>query len=227
MDKKLDAYLKLARMFEEHSFHLYLVGGSVRDYLLFNKLDDVDVVTDALPDEVLSFFEGKVSSPFKNMGALTLFFNGEKFDLTTLRKEMDYQDNRHPNKVEFIKDLKTDSFRRDFSLNAMYMDASLKIYDYHDGQKDLNNHLLRMIGDPDKRIKEDPLRIVRALRFSLDYDLSFDSELEAAIKNNISLLSLLNIEKIKMDMKKCHATKEEISKIFAYFHITYLLDMIN
>jgi len=227
MDQKLESFIKLAKIFRENGYHLYLVGGSVRDYLLFDSINDVDVVTDAVPDEVINFYQGKLSAPFKSMGALTLYFENQKFDLTTLRKEFDYQDNRHPSKIEFIKDLKTDSLRRDFTLNALYMDDQLKIYDYHSGQKDLENHLLRMIGDPEKRINEDPLRIIRALRFSLDYDLRFDETLENAIRNNISRLNLINIEKVRMDMRKCHATKEEISKLFAYFHITYLLDMIN
>ena len=100
--------------------------------------------------------------------------NGIKFDITTLRKESAYLDYRHPSKITFVKDLKIDYLRRDFTINALYMDETLKIIDYTNGVNDLKNHLLRMIGDPYLRTKEDPLRILRAVRFAITFDLKIE-----------------------------------------------------
>ena len=108
------------------------------------------------------------------------------------------------------------------------MDSDLNVIDYVDGQKDLENHILRMVGSPDKRLKEDPLRIIRALRFSIDYQLNIDSELKEAIKNNISLLDKLNIEKIHQDIRKIKCKNLSlINEIFEDYNIQHLLDVIN
>ena len=108
------------------------------------------------------------------------------------------------------------------------MNSKLEVIDYINGQEDLKNHTLRMVGNPDIRIKEDPLRIIRALRFSIDYKLNIDSELDKAIRNNISLLEKLNIEKIIQDIKKIkNKDSASISKLFEEYNIKHLLDVIN
>ncbi len=228
MDEKLREFLSLNKLFNDNGFSLYMVGGTVRDYLLGLPLDDMDVVTDAKPEEIEKFLPN-ASFVFARFGSVSYKTEKKvKFDITTLRQEVGYEDGRHPDKICFVKDLSIDVRRRDFTVNALYMDSNLKVIDYVDGQKDLNNHILRMVGNPDARIKEDPLRIIRALRFSIDYNLKIDNELELAIKNNIDLLNRLNIEKIKQDIKKIKSKDNVlINKLFEEYNIKHLLDVIN
>ena len=227
MQNKILLYQKLAELFKEKGYSLYLVGGTVRDYLLNLELTDLDVVTDATPDEMKSFLDG-ADFTFSHLGFVKYKFERVPFDITTLRKEEGYKDFRHPNKIIFVKYLKEDFVRRDFTINAMYMDASLNVIDYVDGQSDLKNHILKMVGSADSRIKEDPLRILRAIRFALEFDLSFDKNLEKAIKDNIRLLDKLNIEKVKQEIKKIKGVEiDKISNIFNYFSIQYLLKVVD
>ena len=228
MDQKLIEFLKLNKLFEDNGFTLYMVGGTVRDYLMGLPLDDMDVVTDATPEDIKKFLPD-ASYVFARFGSVS-YKTGKKvkFDITTLREEKGYEDARHPNKIHFVKDLSIDVKRRDFTVNALYMNSKLEVVDYVNGQEDLKNHTLRMVGNPDIRIKEDPLRIIRALRFSIDYKLNIDSELDKAIRNNISLLEKLNIEKIRQDIKKIkNKDSASISKLFEEYNIKHLLDVIN
>ena len=228
MDEKLIEFQTLHELFAENGFALYMVGGTVRDYLLGLSLDDMDVVTDAKPEDIKKFLPG-ASFVFARFGSVSYKTEKKvKFDITTLREEVGYEDGRHPDNIKFVKDLSIDVKRRDFTVNALYMDSNLKVIDYVDGQKDLDNRTLRMVGNSDIRIKEDPLRIIRALRFSLDYNLKIDSELDLAIKNNIELLNKLNIEKIKQDIKKIKSSDlVSRNKLFEEYNIKHLLDVIN
>ncbi len=228
MDEKLLDYLSLNKLFEENGFSLYLVGGTVRDYLLNLPLDDMDVVTDATPEDIEKFLP-EASFTFARFGSVSYKANKKvKFDITTLREEKGYEDARHPNKIHFVKDLSIDVKRRDFTVNALYMNSKFDVIDYVGGEKDLSKHILRMVGNPDLRIKEDPLRIIRALRFSIDYKLTIDKELDTAIRNNISLLEKLNIEKIHQDIRKIKNKDQSlINKLFEDYNIKHLLDVIN
>ena len=210
MDSKINDYLKLNSLFEENGFKLYLVGGTVRDYLLGVELTDMDAVTDATPEEMRVFLKD-ADYTFSKYGSVTVKLDKKvKFDITTMRAETSYLDARHPSKIEFIKDLSRDVKRRDFTLNALYLDRDLKVIDYVDGQKDLEKRVLRMVGDPQIRLKEDPLRIIRAIRFATDYDLSIDKDLEKAIIDTKDELKNLNPEKIKQDLTKCKVNDRSI-----------------
>ena len=224
---KIEAYKSLANIFSENGYSLYLVGGSVRDYLLFDEIYDLDVATDATPDEIKSFYNGKATYTFEKYGAATIHFEGFRFDVTTLREESDYLDSRHPGKVKFVRDISIDVFRRDLTINSLYMDKNMEIFDFTGGVKDLNDKVLRMIGEADKRIKEDPLRILRTIRFKLTYKFSYDDNLKKAMLNNIGLINNLNKNKILEEIKKTKMSKDELWEEFNNFHITYLLDMIN
>ena len=221
-------YLELNLSFEKNNHSLFLVGGTVRDYLLGLPLTDMDVVTEATPDEIKEFLP-EANFVFAKYGSVSYKdSDGVKFDITTLRKENSYEDSRHPGKIEFVKDLYVDVLRRDFTINGLYMDKDLKIIDYVKGQKDLKNHLLRVIGKPENRLKEDPLRIIRALRFAIDFDLTIEEELDKAIRTNINLLENLNIEKIKQDIKKIRCSdKVKIHKYFEKYNIQSYVDAIE
>ena len=199
---KIKEFQQLAQLFKSHGFNLFLTGGTVRDYLLNKELMDMDAVTDATPFEVISFLSN-VDTTFAHLGSLKYKNeNGIKFDITTLREESSYLDSRHPSKITFVKDLKIDYLRRDFTINAMYMDAELNVIDYSSGQKDLSNHILRMVGDPDTRLKEDPLRILRAIRFALMFNLVIEPSLFEAMRDRFYLLSNITDAKIRSEIDK-------------------------
>lgn len=214
---KFEAFLELADLFKQNGFSLYLVGGSVRDFLLNKELTDMDVVTDATPKMEVNFLVD-LDTTFSRFGAVKLIFHEVKFDITTLRKESGYKDSRHPSEIVFTKDLKEDVYRRDFTVNALYMDKEKNVYDFVNGQEDLNNRILRCVGDAEKRIKEDPLRIYRAFRFVSDFDFVLEKSLEEAIRNNIDLVERLNKEKIKEELRKTH-NQEKFSLLLKDFHL--------
>ena len=192
-------YLK--KIFNEHNFHLYMIGSTSRDFLMKREIEDYDFVTDATPDEVLSFLD--CNATYKKFGTLSLKVNNKHCDIVTLRKESEYLDLRHPNKIEFIKDINEDYKRRDFTINAIYIDEDYKVKDVSkDGVNDLNNKILRFIGDPTKRIKEDPLRILRAKRFIVEYGLTPEKETLKALKENKDLISTIKEGKIIEEKRK-------------------------
>ena len=206
---ELKSYKELSNIFKDYGFKLYLVGGVVRDFLLNLPLTDIDLVTNATPLDMEAFLK-EADYSFKKYGFVKLNFKGHKFDITTLRKESAYKDSRHPSKIEFVDNLEEDVVRRDFTCNGLYMDENLKIYDFVNGQEDIKNKVLRMIGDANKRIKEDPLRIIRAIRFSLTYNFEMSEDLVKAMKENKEYLSLLNPIKIEEDLKKIKNVKKEV-----------------
>ena len=209
MDKKLELYKSLADLFSTKGFSLYLVGGTVRDYLLNKQLDDMDLVTDATPNEMKEFLS-EADYTFERFGSVKLKYQDVKFDITTLRKEDGYIDNRHPNKIVFTKSLQEDVTRRDITINALYMDKDLKVIDFVNGQKDLSSHLIRMVGSPQKRIDEDPLRIIRIYRFQLETGFDIEEELKRVINSSFEKVKLLNVDKIKQEVKKSHHQEELI-----------------
>ena len=230
MDNRLNAFISLADLFDKHGYKLYLVGGTVRDYLLDLPLTDMDAVTDATPIEIIKFLP-TADTTFAHLGSLKYKDeNGVKFDITTLREESGYLDSRHPSKVIFVDDPKDDYQRRDFTVNAMYMDKDLKIYDFCGGQQDLKNRILRMVGNPDQRLKEDPLRILRAIRFHLMYNLKIEDSLMEAMRDRFYLLKNLNDAKIESEMSKIDltkSTKEAKEEIFSQFDIANLHGVIK
>lgn len=227
MQELVDIVQSLSSLFLKSLHSLYLVGGAVRDFLLSRNTYDLDLVTDATPEEVMQIIPD-ANDVFKSFGVIKYKIGKYHLDITTLREESGYFDARHPKKIIFVKDIKQDVKRRDFTINALYMDQYFKIYDFVGGQEDLKNKVVRMIGDPTIRIKEDPLRIVRALRFALDLHFTIDKKLADAIKDNINLLSLLNPAKIHEEITKIKLQdNEQIYLLFNEFGITKYLSMLK
>ena len=230
MENRIKSFQQLAELFDKHGFSLYLVGGTVRDYLLGYALEDMDAVSDATPAQIVSFLSN-VDDTFARLGSLKYKgHDGVKFDITTLRKESGYTDSRHPNKVIFVSDLEDDYPRRDFTVNAMYMDKNLRVYDFCNGQNDLKNRVLRMVGNPDQRLKEDPLRILRAIRFHLMFKLKIDSRLFEAMRDRFYLLENITDAKIRSELDKIDYSRvdpKDKKEIFAQFDIANLKGVIK
>lgn len=194
-------FLHLAKIYRDHGHSLYLIGGTSRDLLLGLESADLDFVTDATPEQEREFLE-EADYRFACFGSVKVTSLGKRCDVTTLRKEWDYEDHRHPSHIEFIKDLEEDSLRRDFTINAIYIDADRKISDFHGGIDDLSCKAIRFIGDPRKRILEDPLRILRAERFAKRLGFHIEEESAKAIEELRGELAKLNPEKVLMERKK-------------------------
>ena len=180
------------------------VGGSVRKYLLNQKVDDIDIATTLKPDEIIKKFENSkiiVKKTGIEHGTLTLVLGNKHFEITTLRKDIS-TDGRHAS-VLFTDDWEDDSKRRDFTFNAIYMDSNGKIFDPQSGVKDLKNKKVKFIGNPDERIKEDYLRILRFIRFSIEYsNFDFEKDTLRAIQKNLSGIAKLSKERIYSELKK-------------------------
>lgn len=175
----------------ECGFDAYIVGGAVRDFLLGLVPKDYDIATNASMEAVEACFE-KTKRTGEKYGTVSVFIEGESFEVTTFRSESDY-DGRAPRAVAFVKTLYEDLSRRDFTINAMAMDRCGKIYDYFGGRNDLEKGLIRFVGNPEKRLEEDRLRIFRMVRFAQRY--GFDLIGVPQCRVDISPVSLERIQK--------------------------------
>jgi len=191
----------LKAIYSQRGYRLYIVGGTTRDLLLKRKYTDRDFATDATPEEEKGFVKD-ANFAFSKYGALKLFFQGVEIDVTTLREEGDYKDFRHPGDVRFVKDPKEDYIRRDFTINALYLDEDYRLLDYCGGERDLDAKIIRFIGDPEKRVQEDPLRIIRAERFAQTLGFSIDGKTQKALDEYHYLLEKLNPDKIAEEERK-------------------------
>lgn len=201
-------YLKI--VFNANGFRLYMIGGTSRDYFLNRKIDDYDFVTDAKPSEIATFL--KVDMTFSKFGTVKYYYHDKiKVDITTLRTESHYEDSRHPSEVEFVKDISKDYVRRDYTINAIYIDENYMFLDpSSEGINDLQNKVLRFIGDPLTRIKEDPLRILRGERFALEYGLTISEEYKKIFNDNKVLLNKINKDKIVEENRKLEKVKKDL-----------------
>ena len=188
-----------------------LVGGCVRDLLHGVHPKDYDFATPLLPQTVTALFEDKgisVKPTGLQHGTVTVILDHVGYEITTLRKDVE-TDGRHAT-VEFVTDWREDALRRDFTFNAMSMDANGKIYDYFDGQTDLKNNHVRFVGNADERIKEDALRILRYYRFVTRFnDHRADSQAMSAIENNKSMIEKLSVERIYSELYQIFSHKNQ------------------
>jgi tRNA nucleotidyltransferase (CCA-adding enzyme) len=215
----LKPYLDLAKLFQLHGFQLWMVGGSTRDYLLGLPIKEFDLTTDALPHEMEKFLP-QASYRFAHYGTVQLTIEGYPIDITTLRQESLYQDKRHPQSITFVKSIQLDYVRRDLTINALYLDVDLKVHDFTTGLVDLKAKRLNMIGDPLLRFQEDPLRILRVIRFQHRLQFSLTPPLAKAITQSLPLIDYLNPDKVKQELKKMLLEKPyEASLLLASYGI--------
>lgn len=209
---KITLNSKLSALFErlegEVGAPLYLVGGNVRDGLLGKESHDFDFATPASPEILYSVYPDALA--FKRFGTVSFSLGESKITIASFRTEGDYVDHRHPSRVSFVTTMEEDFTRRDFTINALYLDSAGNVYDPSGkGLEDMKNHILRFIGDPERRLEEDPLRILRAYRFSLELSFSFEAKTEEALKKKQELVHFLNPQKIKEEVKKAPAPLQE------------------
>lgn len=196
--------LELLKQIEKYNFKAYIVGGFVRDRILNIESPDVDICTNATPKDLSNIFSNIKHTGLK-YGSVTLIYKNIHFEITTFRKDIGYIENRVPKKVQYVASLIEDLKRRDFKVNTICIDSNGNIVDLLEGIKDLENKVIKMVGDPKTRLKEDSLRILRAVRFATVLDFEIDNELKKYIKQYGYLLKKLSQNR----------RKEELSKIFS------------
>lgn len=195
--------LEVLNIFNEHNYLAYIVGGYVRDMLLDKKSFDIDICTSATPREIMEIFDIEKQSE-TNYGSVKIIYKNIKFDVTTFRRDIKYEDNRKPIKIKYIKDLKKDLLRRDFTINTFCIDKDGNILDELNIREDLIDRKIKTVGNPRYKIKEDSLRILRAVRFATILDFSIDDKTKSYIIKYAYLLKKLSYQR----------KKEELSKIF-------------
>jgi len=179
----------------------YWAGGCVRDMLLGIKPKDFDIVTSAKPDEIEQLLE-KTIPIGKEFGVILAIKNGHHFEIATFRSDSGYSDGRRPDAIEFTH-AEEDAQRRDFTINAIFYDPiEDKIMDYVGGQTDMRDKLLRFIGNAEERIKEDHLRILRAVRFKNNFDMQYHPDTYQAIKKQVKLVNKISKDRIRDELNK-------------------------
>ena len=188
---------------ENASFSAYAVGGCVRDAWLGLTPQDYDMCTSALPEQMEAVFADKrLILTGKKHGTVTVVTDGGPVEITTYRTEGTYLDNRHPDWVAFVPDVETDLARRDFTINAMAYSPTRGYADPFGGREDLKNKVLRAVGDPVQRFREDSLRILRGIRFAVKYGLTVEPETEQAMRTQANLMDNLARERVFEELCK-------------------------
>ena len=196
---------RIIHLLELEGYSAYVVGGCVRDKLLNKPPHDWDICTSAKPEtvcELLEQFHIRSTKTGLQHGTITAHYGMFDYEITTFRIDGEYSDNRRPDNVEFTDNLFADLSRRDFTINAMALDADSVIYDPFNGLGDLKLGLIRCVGHPDDRFREDALRILRALRFASTYGFKIEEKTAYAIHKNKSLLKNISAERIQSEMCK-------------------------
>jgi tRNA nucleotidyltransferase (CCA-adding enzyme) len=196
----------------QQGFEAYLVGGCVRDQLLRRAVKDYDIATSALPGQVLKLFERTIPTGLQH-GTVSVILDGNLYEVTTFRKEAAYEQFRRPVEVQFIDSLHEDLKRRDFSMNAMALDLEGKLVDPFGGMTDLEQGILRCVGNAGERFTEDALRMLRCIRFSSEYELQIEGETWQALCKHTPLLKHIAMERVRMELERMIAGANPLKAI--------------
>ena len=207
--------IEVLNKFYENGYLAYIVGGYPRDYLLDIETKDIDICTNASPKEIMEIFDTEGVSDIK-YGSVKVIYKNYTFDVTTFRKDIKYEDNRKPVKIKYINSLKKDLLRRDFTINTICIDKDGNFIDMLGAKEDIDKKVIKTVGNPRYRLKEDSLRILRAIRFASILDFNIDDK----TKNYIIKYGYL-LKKLSGSRKK-----EELSKIFSSVNKEKARDLI-
>lgn len=222
----LEKALEVLKILNKNNYEAYIVGGYVRDTIISKKTNDIDICTSATPKEILEIFDNVIISDMQ-YGSVVISHKGYNFDVTTFRKEIKYESNRKPVKIKYIKDIKKDLLRRDFTVNTLCMDSTGKIIDILNIKNDIDNRILRTVGNPRYRIKEDSLRILRCIRFATILDFEIEPKTKYYLSKYGYLLRKLSQERKKEELDKIFLSKnkEKGRKLLIELNLTNVLDI--
>ena len=224
----LNIALKLLKELTEHSYKAYIVGGFVRDYILGIESNDIDIATNATPMQIKEIFEDSCL-PSEDYGSVIVIKNGIRFDITTFRREISYVNNRKPLEIEYIDNLKDDLLRRDFTINTLCMDCDGNVIDLLNGKADIDNKLIKVVGNSYDKFSEDSLRILRAIRFATILDFDLDNDVCDAIFKTKHLLKDLSYYRKKCELEKIFLSSNYAKgvKLLLDFGIDHELEISN
>lgn len=211
----------ILKTLEDNGYEAYLVGGFIRDKILHIKSFDIDICTNAKPEDLEKLFNIKVN----DYGSLSFKLNKYSIDITTFRKELEYQ-KRKPIKIEYVDTLEEDIKRRDFTINAICMNSKGKIIDLVNGLDDIHNKTIRIIGDASPKLQEDPLRILRAIRLATILDFKIEDKLFKSIKDNNKLVLTLSPYRKRCELDKILSSKN-FKKGLELLKDTGILSLLN
>ncbi|WP_232696378.1 CCA tRNA nucleotidyltransferase [Brevibacillus daliensis] len=220
----------LIKSLEKNGYEAYFVGGCVRDWLLHRPVHDIDICTNALPEDIMRIFPDHIPTGLKH-GTITVKMNGGFFEVTTFRTDGMYDDHRRPTEVYYVKSIVEDLARRDFTINAMAMTQSKEVIDPFFGANDLNDRLIRAVGNASRRFEEDALRLVRGVRFAAQLGFRIEEETQKAMQEKSGLLAYIAMERIREECNKIIGSKHpekafEASEVTNLFQAFPLLDRI-
>lgn len=193
--------LPILSKIKESGYEAYFVGGSVRDVILKRPIHDVDIATNAYPEEIKKIFSRTVDVGIEH-GTVLVLVDEEEYEVTTFRTEEDYVDFRRPSQVHFVRSLKEDLKRRDFTINAFALNNDSEVIDLFNGLQDLEKKTLRAVGDAKERFSEDALRIMRGLRFVSSLGFTIEEKTVTAMMTNANLLEKISVERIFIELDK-------------------------
>lgn len=220
--------LEILKQIENKGYKAYIVGGYPRNLYLNLPSTDIDICTSATPRDLKEIFQD-ISLPTEQYGSVLLIKNKIRFEITTFRKEIKYKDNRHPVKIKYIDDLAQDLNRRDFTINTLCIDCEGQIIDLLNAKADIDCRIIRTVGNPKTKIKEDSLRILRAIRFATTLGFELDNDLKHYIKKYGSLLKKLSYYRKQDELNKIFSSPNALTgiKLIADLKLDKYLELEN
>lgn len=206
---------EVIKKIEHAGFEAFIVGGAVRDYYLQKENNDVDIATSALPEEIQTIFSKTIDVGIAH-GTVIVLDCGEPIEVTTYRTESTYSDHRRPDTVEFVRNLKEDLKRRDFTMNAMALSKTGEYIDYYKGRQHIDSKVICAVGEPDQRFEEDALRMLRAVRFAAQLHFSIEENTFEAIRQKAASIEYIAVERIQVELSKIFISA------YAAFGIEYM-----
>ena len=198
---------------QENNYEAYIVGGAVRDSLLERKVNDWDITTSADPQEVVNIFENlgyKIIPTGLKHGTVTILINSIGYEVTTFRIDGEYEDNRRPKEVKFTSNLKEDLKRRDLTINAMAYNDKKGLIDYFHGLEDLNNKIIRCVGNSKDRFNEDSLRMLRCIRFASQLNFHMEESTKFNIRELSKNINNVSMERIRDELCKILVSSQPV-----------------
>ena len=200
-EQKLEGALYVVNTLRDRGFKALFAGGAVRDLLLGKTVRDIDIATSATPEEIEGIFPRTVAVG-KAYGVIRVMYGSIEYEVATFRADLGYEDGRRPTAVRYVED-REDALRRDFTVNALFLDPSdNRVIDYIEGKKDLEARIIKAVGDPEVRFKEDKLRMLRAVRFAVELDFRIDGPTADAIKKQAGEILCVSWERIRDELLK-------------------------
>ena len=213
-DKNTAAVLE---QLENAGFEAYIVGGCVRDKLMGRQIHDTDITTNAIPEQIIAAFPDCKNIPTGiKHGTVTIIKNHVSYEITTYRIDGEYSDSRRPDSVIFTADITDDLARRDFTMNAIAMDRHGNIVDAFGGKTDIENKLIRCVGDPEQRFTEDALRIMRAIRFASQLGFDIEEKTSEAVHSMKKRLKNISKERVRDELDKLLCGKNCLKVLMEY-----------